>query len=189
MIQSLLYGLENQPINAAISLLNIFHSDPSLARSEIAPALFKDLFLVHLIRVHEWFNEQRSTICSSSTSTSDYSCEFSLVLPCTKLLSNMSEGQASELESTYEKVVDENCRLLVKYFKEVLENKDENKLINLPPFTLRNSEKVDTFEYSEDEKIEKEDLVLQNGRYNVMLYFLTIFLNCFIFIMLSQTST
>uniref|UniRef100_A0A2N9H1T4 RING-type E3 ubiquitin transferase n=1 Tax=Fagus sylvatica TaxID=28930 RepID=A0A2N9H1T4_FAGSY len=85
----------------------------------------------------------------------------------------MSEGQASELkelESTYEKVVDENCRLLVKYFKEVLENKDENKLINLPPFTLRNSEKVDTFEYSEDEKIEKEDLVLQNGRYNVIQY-------------------
>lgn len=123
---------------------------------------------------------------------SDYSCEFSVVLPCTKLLSNMSEGQASELkelESTHEKVVDENCRLLVKYFKEVLENKDENKLINLPPFTLRNSEKVDTFEYSEDEKIEKEDLVLQNGRYNVMLYFLTIFLNFFIFIMLSQTST
>jgi hypothetical protein len=72
------------------------------------------------------------------------------------------------LESTYEKVVDENCRLLVKYFKEVLENKDENKLINLPPFTLRNSEKVDTFEYSEDEKIEKEDLVLQNGRCNVI---------------------
>ncbi|KAL0015526.1 hypothetical protein SO802_002595 [Lithocarpus litseifolius] len=76
--------------------------------------------------------------------------------------------ELKELESKYEKVVDENCRLLVRYFKEVLENKDGNKLISAPPITLTNNGKVDTLlEYSEDEKIKREEeLVLQNGRYN-----------------------
>jgi hypothetical protein len=92
-----------------------------------------------------------------------------VVLPCTKLLSRMTEGQTSELkelESNYEEVLDVNCRALAKYFQEVIENTDGNSLINLPP--LKNSGKVDNFKCSEDEKIKTEEPVRKNGQYICM---------------------
>ncbi|GLT48554.1 hypothetical protein SLA2020_221720 [Shorea laevis] len=62
---SLVYSLSDQPIDASINLLQIFYLDPSLARSELSPALFETLFLPHFLPVHERFHQQRSTILSS----------------------------------------------------------------------------------------------------------------------------
>ncbi|KAJ4708471.1 RING-type E3 ubiquitin transferase [Melia azedarach] len=118
---SLIYHLCNQPVNASLSLLNIFSLDPSLARSEIAPVLFEELFLVHFVPILQRHNEQRSSILSSLSTQSGYDsdeysvCDVSVVVPCTKLLSKMSGNQASELkelERNYEEVLDENCRII-----------------------------------------------------------------------------
>lgn len=102
-------------------------------------------------------------------------CDVSVVVPCTKLLSKMSGGQAmklKDLESIYEEVIDENCQVLVKYFKEVLENSNGNRLIMPPPLViLKEMGKVDTFDGNGDKKIIKEEPILENGRYNVMLHF------------------
>ncbi|XP_043808070.1 putative E3 ubiquitin-protein ligase LIN-1 isoform X3 [Manihot esculenta] len=176
---SLIYTLTQQPTNAAISLLNIFYLDPSLSRSEIAPVLFEELFLVHLLPVLQWFNDQRSSISSSSSSSSmnigydsdeNLMGDVSVVLPSSKLLSKMSGGQAlefKELERSYEEVLDENCRVFAKFFKQVLENKDENRLITPPSVIIKEVGKVDKLDgSSEDVRIKTEELGFLNGRYN-----------------------
>ncbi|PQQ13082.1 putative E3 ubiquitin-protein ligase LIN [Prunus yedoensis var. nudiflora] len=119
LLLSLIYGLYRRPIEAALSLLDIFHTDPSFARTELAPVLFEELFLVHLLPVLHWYNEQRTQILptlSTNVSYENDDCsisDMSVVFPCSKSLSKMSGGQTSELrelESNYEKVLDENCR-------------------------------------------------------------------------------
>ncbi|KAJ0031553.1 hypothetical protein Pint_13215 [Pistacia integerrima] len=171
---SLLYHLCDQPLNASLSLLHIFTLDPGFARSELAPLLFEELFLVHFLPVLQWFNDLRSSVLSSlsmreSYDSDDYSGgeDVSVVLPLTKLLSKMTGDQASELielERIYEEVLDENCRVFVKYFKEVLESKDDSRLINPPLVVLR---EVDKFERNEDDSNKlKEELGWTNGCYN-----------------------
>lgn len=95
----------------------------------------------------------------------------SVVLPLTKLLSKMTGDQTSELkelERIYEEVLDENCRVFVKYFKEVLESKDDSRLINPPLVVLR---EVYKFERNEDDSIKlEEELGWTNGCYNVICF-------------------
>lgn len=172
-------------MDSALSLLDLFRSDPSLARSEIAPILFEELFLVHLLPVLQCLNEQRSQIFSSLSpivnrdcdKDDDYSiCDASVAVPCA--LSKMSDGQASELkelQSKYEEVVDENCRKLAKYFVEVLEKKDGDRLMNPPPVILKTTGKSRMLEYAQEQRIETQQLGFKNGRYNVMLYILFLF--------------
>ncbi|XVE98142.1 hypothetical protein REPUB_Repub03eG0079900 [Reevesia pubescens] len=173
---SLIYSLSNQPTKSSLSLLQIFYLNPSLARSELAPTLFQELFLVHLLPVLQWFNEQRSMILSSLSQNvnhdaDDYSmCDVSMVVPSSKSLSKMSGDQASELkelERNYEEVIDENCRVFVQYFKGVLENSDGNRLISPPDLVLKRTEKAEELEnYHEDKNIKRKELGLKNGRYN-----------------------
>ena len=90
-------------------------------------------------------------------------------------LSSMSGDQTSELkelERDYEAVLDENCPVFFSYFKEVLENKDRDRLINPPSVVFEKIGKVDKSDCSEDEKIKAEESGLKNGQYNVMTYFL-----------------
>ncbi|XP_022755020.1 putative E3 ubiquitin-protein ligase LIN-1 isoform X2 [Durio zibethinus] len=173
---SLIYSLSDQPTKSSLSLLQVFYLDPSLARSELAPTLFEELFLVHFLPVLQWFNEQRSLILSSLSQNvnhdaDDYSInDVSVVIPCSKSLSKMSGDQALELkdlERSYEDVLDENCRVFVKYFKEVLENSDVNRLISPPSSVLKQKEKAEELDYHiEDKKIKTKELGLKNGRYN-----------------------
>lgn len=99
----------------------------------------------------------------------------SVVLPCTKLLSRINEGQAvelRELESNYEEVLDENCRILVKYFTEVLENADGDELITPPPLTSTKHGNVDNLiKQHEDEEITTEELEYESELHKVMLCF------------------
>ncbi|KAJ4839894.1 hypothetical protein Tsubulata_003202 [Turnera subulata] len=173
---SVTYTLTNQPTNAALSLLNIFSLDPSLARSDIAPVLFEELFLVHLLPVHQWFNEQRSKVLSSLSMDVGYYggrdeensvSDMSVVVPYTKLLSKMSGGQAlelKELESRYEEVVDENCRVFANYFKQVLENYNgANRSVKPPSVIVKEMRKAG----HENKKINKsKEMEFHNGRYN-----------------------
>ncbi|XWS72048.1 hypothetical protein CRYUN_Cryun02cG0007400 [Craigia yunnanensis] len=173
---SLIYSLSNQHVKSSLSLLQVFYLDPSLARSELAPTLFEKLFLVHFPPVLQWFNEQRSIILSSLSQNvnhgaDDYSIsDVSVVVPCSKSLSKMSGDQAlelKELERNYEEVLDENCRVFVKYFKEVLENSDGNRLINPPALVLKQTEKADEeLDYHEDKNIKTKELGFKNRRYN-----------------------
>uniref|UniRef100_A0A6N2KMD7 Putative E3 ubiquitin-protein ligase LIN N-terminal domain-containing protein n=1 Tax=Salix viminalis TaxID=40686 RepID=A0A6N2KMD7_SALVM len=132
LLLSLIYILSNRPTNASISLLNIFHLDPSLARSEIAPVLFEELFLVHLLPVLRWFNEQRSRILSSLTLDKGYDNDENSI-------GNMSGDQALELkglESIHEEDLDENCKVFAKYFKELVTNGDDNRIMTTPPSVI-----------------------------------------------------
>ncbi|WJZ97931.1 hypothetical protein VitviT2T_016499 [Vitis vinifera] len=173
---SLLYALLNRHTEAAHSLLNIFSSDPSLARSEIAPVVFEEFFLIHLLPVLQSFKDQRSRILSSLSSKnlgydSDKRSRFeeSVVVSGTRLLSKMSGGQTSELkelERDYEEVLDENCRLLVGYFREVLGNENGSRLIRPPSLIFEKTRKSDEFKFNEDEQNKVEEIGLGNGRYN-----------------------
>ncbi|PKI36627.1 hypothetical protein CRG98_042980, partial [Punica granatum] len=185
---SLIYSLCHQPINAALSLLDIFSQDPSLARSEVAPSLFEELFLVHLIPVLQWFSDERSRIFSSSVpspsitdANGEFSCDFSVVVPSEKLLSSMSGDQAAklkELEGNYEEAINENCRVLSEYFKEVLRDKDggrglkhnppsailEKKQNNDGPFGSQSGNVNGNGNGRAMEKSRTEELRIKNGR-------------------------
>ncbi|KAJ7973831.1 RING-type E3 ubiquitin transferase [Quillaja saponaria] len=172
---SLIYSISHRPIDAAISLLHIFHSKPSVAREEIAPILYEELFSVHLLPVFQWFDEQRSKVLPSILLNSIHdNSDFSIdnedgIVPCTKSLSRMSVVQSSklrDLERDYEEVLNENCRIFVKYFIEVLENENGNRSISPPLLVLRNSRDGDRLVCSQEKKIETEELGLKNGRYN-----------------------
>lgn len=178
---SLLHFLRHRPTDASLTLLRIFYLDPSLARTDISPCLFEELFLIHLLPVLQWFNEERDRILSSGPSISGYEIDEhfdlpSVIVPCDKLLSKMSEDQASrlkELERSYEEAIDENCRVLALYFKEVLENKyngGDSSIIPPSP-VLKKIDMSKNLEYSEenDEKIKTEEIELENGRYNVIV--------------------
>ncbi|XP_024024111.1 putative E3 ubiquitin-protein ligase LIN-1 [Morus notabilis] len=191
LLLSLAYGLWRRPVDAALRLLDVFCLDPSSARSDIAPTLFEELFLVHLLPVLRCFNEQRTQILSNSMSRTDIDHDdYSIcndpvaVIPSTKSLSKMSDAQMSELkelEREYEEVLDENCRVLAGYLKEVLENINQdghgqNRMIHPPPLILKNSAgKFKVFDGRSDE-LEEDDQQIRmrtgeigisiNGRYN-----------------------
>lgn len=151
---SLVYTLLHRPVDAALSLLHVFYSNPSIARVEIAPLVFEELFLIHLIPILQWYNHQRSTIMSLNESAA------------TKSLSTMSREQASQLkdlENEYEEILDENCRVFAGYFKEVLRAKSQDRFIDPPSVIVQN------FEFTKDEEMINQELGLKNGRYNVML--------------------
>lgn len=189
---SLILTLRNRPDESAISLLQIFHSNPSLARSEIAPSLYEHLFYLHLFPVFRWFDEQRTRILPSSSetlrrNTGDYSVsdESVVVMPYAKLLSNVSGDQVSklrELEREYEEVLDENCRVLAVYFKEVLVNKDEDATVSPPLLILKSNAGADGDDNGGEHR--KEDMqipLLENGRYNVMFVFFICLRICYFF--------
>lgn len=184
---SLIYSLRDRPRDAALRLIDVFSSNPSLARSEIAPAIFEDLFLVHLIPVLEWFHDQRSKIMTSSGPVrlesqlnDDFSCDMSVVLPCTKVLSKMSGDQAAklkELESNYERVIDENCTVFARYFREVLKSGEGGRAVKPPPVVVEKRGRVDVLEEeetTEDRTADSEASGFNHGRYNVM-HFLLLF--------------
>ncbi|KAL8102427.1 putative E3 ubiquitin-protein ligase LIN-1 [Apium graveolens] len=172
----LVYFLSNSPIEAAFSLLEVFYDDPCLARSEISPQVFEELFLRHFVRVLEWYNEQKSRILSSLSKDSGYDsddhsiCVESVGVSCTTLLSKMNGNQAlelKELERDYEDVLDENCRVFVWYFKEVLENADENAVIDPPSVVLEIIDREDEIEDADEVvEIDTDGSGLKNGRYN-----------------------
>ncbi|CAI0390068.1 unnamed protein product [Linum tenue] len=106
---SLIYSLVNQPVKAAAAVLCLFRLSPSAARSKIAPDLFQELFLVHLLPALRWFEDRRSAILSGTTAEEP---------PAMKVLSEMSGVQAKELkvlEGIYEDVLNENCRVFADY--------------------------------------------------------------------------
>ncbi|KAJ0751755.1 hypothetical protein HanPI659440_Chr09g0316481 [Helianthus annuus] len=141
------------------------------------------MFLVHFVPVLEWYNEKRLRIVSSLSSNdndddNDESEENSVVVDsgvsCVNLLSKMNGDQAlelKELERDYEEVLDENCRVFVEYFKEVLENKDGDRVIVMPDVVLEAVRKGGNDEYSRDGKSLSAEFGSENGRYNVMFVF------------------
>ncbi|KAK3210681.1 hypothetical protein Dsin_015387 [Dipteronia sinensis] len=169
---SLIHHLCNQPLDASHCLLRLYSLDPSLARSEISPVLFEDLFLVHLLPVLQWHNEQKSSILKSLSMKLGYdSDEIAVVVRGTKSLSKMSGNQASglkELERNYLEVLDENCRVLANYFKDVLEaSEDQNAFISPPLVVIETVKDGDVLYHNyEDEQMKSDQLGMQNGRYN-----------------------
>lgn len=179
---SLIYSLCNRPVDASLRLLDVFCIDPSLARLEIAPLVFEELFLVHLLPVLQWYNQQKSVILSSLDS--DSNSDDQSVVSATRL-STMSGDQTSDLkdlERNYEEILDENCRAFAEYFMEVLQNEDGNKLIDPPSVVLGKNKMAEKFHHSEDEKMKTEGFRFKNGRYNVMLYFEFAYILAFRFI-------
>ncbi|PIA64874.1 hypothetical protein AQUCO_00100385v1 [Aquilegia coerulea] len=151
LILSLVYGLRQRPINAALSLLDVFNLDPLSARSEIAPILFEDLFLLHLIPVLQGFNDCRSKILSSK--------------PPDKI-SKYQGKKLKNLEKDYEEVLDENCKVFAGYLKEVVEDRDGTRSISPPPLILTKFSDEGEVDFDPENKLKIEDIKLSNGRYN-----------------------
>ncbi|CAI9100373.1 OLC1v1037356C1 [Oldenlandia corymbosa var. corymbosa] len=168
---SLIYSLFNRPIQAAVNLFDVFQTIPSLARLEIAPVLFEELFLIHFLPVLEWYNEQRTSILANVTqrlASSGYdSDDQSVVVSPTRLLNNMNGNQAEELkdlERDYENILDENCKVFAAYFRESLQVKDGNQNIDVPALVLQRKES-DRVEYCGLQKM-KTHYSIKNRRYN-----------------------
>ncbi|XP_052118346.1 putative E3 ubiquitin-protein ligase LIN-1 isoform X1 [Arachis duranensis] len=150
---SLVHTLHNRHLDAAVSLLRFFRSNPSLARSEIAPVLYDRLFSLQLLSVFRWLLERRAQILSSSSVSED----------ATHSLSKVSEEQASklrELEREYEEILDENCRAVAARFEEVLAS--ENASISPPLLARKSSGEAGGAENNvEVEEDEEEQLVME----------------------------
>ncbi|KAI3701448.1 hypothetical protein L6452_26532 [Arctium lappa] len=170
---SLIHTLRQRPLDAALTLLHLFRTHPSTARSEVAPQLFEEMFLINFLPVLEWYNEQRSRILSCLSSSCGYDSDDNSivtdsVVSCTTLLSKMNGNQASELkelERDYEQVLDENCRVFVGYFEEILGN-DGNRVIDPPLVVLKAVHTGDTYEHNRNEKSISTEFGSKNGRYN-----------------------
>ncbi|KAI3671014.1 hypothetical protein L1987_87660 [Smallanthus sonchifolius] len=172
---SLIYTLCHQHTNASITLLNLFQTHPYIARSEVAPQVFEDMFLVNFVPVLEWYNEQRSRIVSSLCLNSGYESDensvgMDSVVSCKTLLSKMNDNQAlelKELERDYEQVLDENCRVFVGYFKEILlGGKDGNGMMDPPCVVLEAVHKGGKCAYDQDGRSMSTGFGSKNGRYN-----------------------
>ncbi|PWA98838.1 armadillo-like helical [Artemisia annua] len=173
---SLIYTLSKRHKDACFMFLEVFETDPFIARSEVAPQVFEEMFLVNFVPVLEWYNEKRSRILSGLNSGScgyesdENSVVMDTVVSCMDLLSKMNGDQAlelKELEREYEYVLDENCRVFVEYFKEVLENEDGDIVI-VPPSIVLEVHKGEGYEYNRDEKsLLSTEFGSRNGRYNV----------------------
>ncbi|XXG48025.1 hypothetical protein AAC387_Pa02g2572 [Persea americana] len=182
LLLALIQALGRRPAAAAVRLIDLFIIDPSAARSEIAPSLFEDLFLLRLQPAIQWFQDRRSQVIASISLSSDRSADGDERLrwadesPGRGALARMSGEQAEdlmELERDYEKVLDENCRVFAGYLKEVLENSEGNVRVAPPELVLagnHNGWAVDRMKNG-DLKVEEsgiEENGLQNGRYNPM---------------------
>ncbi|KAK9073769.1 hypothetical protein SSX86_006363 [Deinandra increscens subsp. villosa] len=172
---SLIYTLCHRDIDASVTLLNLFESHPSVTRSEVAPQVFEDMFLINFVPVLEWYNGQRSRILSSLYSRSsgyesdENSVVMDSVVSCTTLLSKMNGNQAlelKELEREYERVLDENCRVFVGYFKEILLGNIDGNI--RPDVVLEAVHKgdEDEGECNQDEKSVSTEFGSEIGRYN-----------------------
>ncbi|KAK1266062.1 putative E3 ubiquitin-protein ligase LIN-1 [Acorus gramineus] len=140
LLLSLIYALCHRPLDAALSLLDVFIANPNLSRSEIAPSVFENLFLHHLLPVVRWFTDRRShLIPSSAAEDRDDGRSVSMELGAV-LMSRMSGDQAAELrglEREYEEALDENTRAYAMYLKEVLRGSDgEARSVSPPPLIL-----------------------------------------------------
>ncbi|KAI7989543.1 putative E3 ubiquitin-protein ligase LIN-1 [Camellia lanceoleosa] len=141
---SLIHSLCHRPIDASLSLLDVFYIDPSLARSEVAPVVFEELFLIHFLPVFNGSMIIDRKFCLLYRKMLVTIVMIALYVmtrwfSSTRSLSQMSGDQTSELkelERDYEEVLDENCRVFAGYFKEVLANKDGNRLIDPPSVVL-----------------------------------------------------
>ncbi|CAM8966361.1 unnamed protein product [Rhodiola kirilowii] len=151
---SLIYAVSKRPIDAALSLLDVFILQPSLARMEIAPSLFEELFLVHTLPALERLNERRMRILSPLSANFSGSGDDSIVIPSSKSLSKMNGNQTTELKQLqreYEMVMDENCGAFARYLKEVLGNRDgRRKLIKTPSLILTKFENGTRFAIVDD---------------------------------------
>lgn len=193
LLLSLTHALHRRLTAAALALLDLFALDPSLARDDVAPPVFEDLFLPHLLPVLHWFADQRSRILSSESRSpapaaaavedDGWSVEAASAV---SLLSRMSGGQAAELkklERGYEDVLDANSRVYAEYLKEVLESIDGARQARGPPqliFRRFDGEGGEIEEGVEEEEESEEAIGLRSGqrRYNVMhSFFFLVFLH------------
>ncbi|CAL0323997.1 unnamed protein product [Lupinus luteus] len=162
---SLTLTLCNRHIDAAIHLLRIFHSFPSLSRSEFAPLLFDRLFSFHLVPVFRRFHDRRAQILSSNSNVKVYDYSNCDMVSLTKV----SEDQAyklRDLEREYEEVLDANCKVFAVYFEEVLMSNDGGMSISPPLLAMRSFENGDRTESDEEVMEEIETPELKNKRYN-----------------------
>ncbi|KAF1882737.1 hypothetical protein Lal_00002918 [Lupinus albus] len=158
---SLTLTLCNRHIDAAIPLLRIFQSFPSLSRSEFAPLLFDRLFSFHLVPVFRRFHDRRAQILSSNSSVKS-NCDM-------VSLTKVSEDQAlklRDLEREYEEVLDTNCKVFAVYFGEVLMSDDGGMSISPPALAMRSFGNGDKTESDEEVMEEIKTPELKNKRYN-----------------------
>ncbi|KAK4481228.1 hypothetical protein RD792_012111 [Penstemon davidsonii] len=159
---SLIYSLCNRTFDASLNLLDVFYIDPPLARLEIAPFLFQELFLIHFNPILDWYNEERLKILSSLSLSYGYNSDDERsIISTTTCLSKISGDQAiglKDLERDHEDLLDFNCRIFVEYFKQVLRNNDAEDMI-VPPLILLRKPSEGDHDDDDDDKVVFSDEV------------------------------
>ncbi|XP_042429376.1 putative E3 ubiquitin-protein ligase LIN isoform X1 [Zingiber officinale] len=180
VLLALAHAIRGRAAAAALALLDLFSLDPSLARHDVAPAVFEALFLPHLLPALRWFADQRSHILSSASlrrgSPKDEEDEERSVeaAAAMSLLSQMSGGQAGrlkELERRYEDVIDANCRVYAEYLKGLVQTGGGGRRQpSAPPqlvLTSTDDEEAGSDGTVEQEKVETSEAIgFRDGRYN-----------------------
>lgn len=111
-----------------------------------------------------------------------YDGRRSEILSCSGLesmsiLSEMDGGQAAalkELERGYEGLLEDNCRVFARYFKQVLRRGGGEEMILPPKIVFREGESGDrstSWEGDDEQRIKSHGFESPNRRYNVMLCF------------------
>ncbi|XP_020097769.1 putative E3 ubiquitin-protein ligase LIN-1 [Ananas comosus] len=195
LLLALAAASRRRPAAAAAALLDLFALDPALARHEVAPALFEDLFVPHLLPITRRFADQRARILSSPSAAAGRSAGAeedegrSAAMAAAAVLSRMSGEQAAELkdlERGYEEVLDANSRVYAQCLKKILESGDQPSDTQGPPELIWTRISGETKEIKEaivevvddddgddddDDKEEvgeemRSEIGLRNGRYN-----------------------
>ncbi|KAG6483361.1 hypothetical protein ZIOFF_060006 [Zingiber officinale] len=183
VLLALAHAIRGRAAAAALALLDLFSLDPSLARHDVAPAVFEALFLPHLLPALRWFADQRSHILSSASlrrgSPKDEEDEERSVeaAAAMSLLSQMSGGQAGrlkELERRYEDVIDANCRVYAEYLKGLVQTGGGGRRQpSAPPqlvLTSTDDEEAGSDGTVEQEKVETSEAIgFRDGRQNSRL--------------------
>ena len=103
-----------------------------------------------------------------------------LGLESMSILSEMDGGQAAalkELERGYEGLLEDNCRVFARYFKQVLRRGVGEEMILPPKIVFREGESDDrlTLWDGDEQRIKSHGFQSPNRRYNVMLCFFFFF--------------
>ncbi|GJT68595.1 putative E3 ubiquitin-protein ligase LIN-1 isoform X1 [Tanacetum coccineum] len=158
-------NLASETLENAINTTSVAAKTSSLCLSEKLLLSFLEVLRTTLLVRQD--QSYASLICGYESD--ENSVVMDSVVSCMDLLSKMNGDQAlelKELEKEYEYVLDENCRIFVEYFKEVLENEDGDIVI-VPPSVVLEVHKSEGYGYNRDEKsLLSTEFGSRNGRYN-----------------------
>lgn len=140
---SYLWKLRNNVHNSVLQVLEMFIVDPFFSRIDLAPELWKDLFLPHMSSIVGWYLEERHRLvmqaipdASDLSFTADLDQFFNESVILTMRQDELEKMQ--KLEKLYGESLDENTRLFAKHYKDCMnsDSTSSNRERMIPMFPI-----------------------------------------------------